>query len=611
MNEVLDFSPRLTTLPIVYGSGDFALEVRRRLRQDECDCLAVALPPSFADGVERGIERLPRISLVLQAEASLAREYNGVPVDPCQGIIAALREAMEAGVDRAYVDLEVSAYEEYTLSLPDPYALQKVGLERFLAILLPVLRPPEEGSQRQARIHRMAYELHRLELEYERIVFVCSAIDWPWIRDAYQTRPPYPEHAATASMPFLQGVAEESLYFLLGELPYLTYLYEHRRAEWLADSSLAVDGVKALLLEARDTWLAEQQLERGWLTPHTLSLLLRYVRNLTLMDRRLTPELYNLALAAKQVVGDSFALALVETACQYPPQRLPSELEEVSVGIDRVRDADGEICRWKNRLQGMPRCWRRLPLRPMPPPPQRQQWRLQWDPRGQCSYPPEDRRIESFQRHVREQARLLIGEAEVRTEKFIASLKDGLDLRETLRNWHTGDLYVREIPSARGTVEIVVFLFEVPADPKRYSWRSTWYAEHEEESTLCFFATPFLERMVGPGIGQAIYGGCFFLFPPRPIPDVWQDRRFDFARTLEERLLAGACFHSQEKRVVLVGPRPPLLAWRQMARRYGRQLVYLPLKRFSPALVDRLRRFHVLNGREVRAYAAHFIRELR
>ena len=92
---------------------------------------------------------------------------------------------------------------------------------------------------------------------------------------------------------------------------------------------------------------------------------------------------------------------------------------------------------------------------------------MQWDPYQQCSYPPEDDKIESFNTHVREQAKLLLGEDLARSEKFTSSLKDGLDIRETLRNWHTGDLYVKEIPPARGTIEIVVFLFESPADPER------------------------------------------------------------------------------------------------------------------------------------------------
>lgn len=611
MNPVLDLSPRLSLIPIVHGSADFALEVRRRLRQTAYDCLAVPLPPSFAEPLERGVAMLPQISVVLQREVSLDGDFNYVPVDPCQGVIAGIREAVQAGVDRAYVDLEVAAFEEHGLILPDPYALKEVRLERFLAALLPGLPGPEDGSQLQARIRRMAYELHCLELDYERVVCVCSVADWPWIRQAYRNRMPYSRHSQAAGMPELQRVDENSLYFILGELPYITYLYEHRRAELIADASLSIDGVKALLLEARDSWMAELESGDSWLTPQILSLLLRYVRNLTLLDRRLTPDLYNLALGAKQVVGDDFALALVEAACEYPPQRMPAPMEGIGMGIGRMMDADGEVRACKNRLQGVPRIWRRLPLRPNPPPPRRREWRLMWDPFGQCSYPPEDQRVESFQQHVREQARLLIGEADARTEKFTASLKDGLDIRETLRNWHTGDLYVREIPPSRGNIEVVVFLFETPADPEHFSWQSTWYAEHEEESTLCFFATHFMENMVGPGIGQAVYGGCFFIYPPRPVADIWHDERFDFARTLEERLLAGALFHSREKRVALVAPSPPQLAWRQLARRSGRQLVYLPLKRFSAATVDRLRRFHVLNGKEVRSYAARFIRQLR
>ena len=145
-------------------------------------------------------------------------------------------------------------------------------------------------------------------------------------------------------------------------------------------------------------------------------------------------------------------------------------------------------------------------------------------------------------------------------------------------------------------------------DPSLYTPAKCWT---EEESTLAFYSTNFLDNMVGPGIGQALYGGCLFIFPPRPIPDIWRDPRLSFCRSLEEQLLAAALLHSREKRVVLVAPEPPKLAWRQLARRYRKQLVYLPLKRFSASTVDRLRRFHVLNSREVRSYASRFIRDFR
>ena len=611
-NPVLDLSDRLTVLPILYGSGDFALEVRRRLLDYRPDCVALPLPPSFADAVERGVEALPHISVALQREVTLDAAYNFVPIDPCQGVIAAVRTAMDLGVDRAYVDLEVASYEEQQIVLPDPYALKDVPFERFIAALLPVLPAPDEGGQRQERICRMAYELHRLELEHERVAFVCSVADWPWLRQAYAERADYPQHERTVAMPTCRSLAAECLYFALGELPYITHMYEHRRAEMIADATLAIDGVKLLLIEARDSWLAARDRpDHHGMGPQQMRLLLRYVRNLTLLERRLTPDLYNLALAAKQVGGDEFALSLLEVACDYPPQRLAEPEDALAMGLGRIVDEDGQSRPAKNRLQGQARIWRSLPLKPHPPEPKQQQWSQQWDPYGQCSYPPEDTHIERFQQHVRQQARILLGEDQVKVEKFQSSLKDGLDLRETLRNWHTGSIYVREVPATRGSVEVVVFLFDTPADPHRYTWRSTWYAEHGEESTLAFFATPFTHQMVGPGIGQATYGGCSFLFPPRPIPDIWSDRRLHSAQTLEERLLAGALLHSRERRVVLVAPNPPAAHWRRMARKMERQIVYIPLKRFSSATIDRLRRFHVLNGKEVRSYAARFIRSMR
>ena len=236
-------------------------------------------------------------------------------------------------------------------------------------------------------------------------------------------------------------------------------------------------------------------------------------------------------------------------------------------------------------------------------------WKYFWDPYGQCSWTPEDRKIESFNLHVREQARALIGEDLARSEKFTSSIKDGIDIRETLRHWYEGDIYVKEIPPSRGAVEVVVLIFEMNADPDQYPWRQTWYSEHEAESTLCFYATPYLENMIGPGIGQSTYGGCFLLFPPRYIPNIWEDPRLNFARTLEERLLAGAMFHTTEPQITLVSPKAPLLRWRQIARRLRKRIIHIPLSRFSLQTLQRLRRFHVLNGKEVRSYAARFIRE--
>jgi hypothetical protein len=157
-------------------------------------------------------------------------------------------------------------------------------------------------------------------------------------------------------------------------------------------------------------------------------------------------------------------------------------------------------------------------------------------------------------------------------------------------------------------LDAVVMLFDAPADPRDYPWRTTWFAEHQNESTLAFFATDFRAEMVGPGIGLATYGGALFLFPPVSIPDVWTDDRLDFCETLEERLLAAACVHSQCPHIALLSALPPGAGWRKLARRFQKKWVPMPLAGFSQSTLQQLRMVHVLNGHQVRSFAADFIR---
>ncbi|MDP6507222.1 MAG: hypothetical protein QF886_26580, partial [Planctomycetota bacterium] len=124
------------------------------------------------------------------------------------------------------------------------------------------------------------------------------------------------------------------------------------------------------------------------------------------------------------------------------------------------------------------------------------------------------------------------------------------------------------------------------------------------------FATDYQNKLVGPGIAEAYYGGAFFLFPPRFILDIWQDPRIASIQGLEDKLLAGAFLNSKEKHVALVSPKAPKRSWRQLAGQFGKKIIHLPLQRFSQQTVENLRRFHVLNGKEVRSYASEFIREM-
>lgn len=618
---VLSISEKITALPVIHGSGDFAIEVRRFMLEHDFDCLAVPLPPSFQGGTEEAILQLPGVTLVLQEETppfttgdwspgtdreeDQVRRASYVPIDPCQPVITALRIAQQEHVSRAYVDPETDCWQPTTAILPDPYALKRVSLDQFTSALLPGLSRPADAAA-QERVNHIAGRLRELEADHEAILLVCSLTDWPWIREAYQ-RQTQPIGEVEVEATRTCAVDPRTLLFLLGELPYVTGLYETARARLDDDENLSIDGLKQLLLETRDRYQAELKSRARKITPQLLTGYFRYVRNLSLIERRLTPDLYTLVVAAQQTAGDEFAIHLAETARDYPYAD-PLPFDELQMGIDRGRLPGGDTVELVSRLPGPPVTWRSCRLNPRPPREEQQEWQMQWDPHRQCSWPPDDDSIERFRTHVKDTALGLLGADLARTEKFTTSLRDGLDIRETLRNWHTGDLYVKVLPPTRGDLDCVLMFFDSPADPRDYPWRITWMAEHHDESTLALFATDFHEEMAGPGIGVATYGGAMFLFPPRPVPEIWQDPRFDFVDTLEERLLAAACHYSRERHIAVLSHAPPGPGWRRLARRHKRKLIHVPLSRFSQETVERLRQVHVLNGQHVRSYAAHFIR---
>ena len=75
------------------------------------------------------------------------------------------------------------------------------------------------------------------------------------------------------------------------------------------------------------------------------------VRNLSLIERRMTPDLYTLVTAAQQIAGDQFAICLAETTREYPfVPELP--FPTLTAAIGRGRLADGEIVEMKSRLPG-------------------------------------------------------------------------------------------------------------------------------------------------------------------------------------------------------------------------------------------------------------------
>lgn len=630
VSGVLQVDERLNLLPVVHGSADSAMQIRHWLLEHPPKCLAIPLPPSFFAPVMEGILELPNPSIVLQPfEPTFQSEYKPesedtddeeiprysyVPIDPCQPVIAALRLAVEEHWRIEFIDEENPDYIPFTASLPDPYALKHLSLEKFATACLPWLTPPATREVIQ-RLEHQARRLRELKKKHSQVTMLTALQEWPWLRDRIKTDQTHPQAANIDSneiefqYPERFATDPRTLIFLFGELPYITAFYEHQRKKLDENTQLTIDGVKHLLLSARSSYMQDFGKRARRITPLLMSQCLKYMRNLTLMQKRLTPDLYTMVVASQQIMGDQFAIHLVNTAKEYGYYDDVSPLPIVKLGIDQARLPDGEIVKTISRLPGPPVVWRSLELRKSPEKMDQTKWAMQWNPYQQCSWPPEDELIESFRTRVFERAKSIMGADLARTEKFSTSILDGIDIRETLRHWYDGDIYVKVLPPSVGTLDACVMLFENNVDPRQYPWRTTWYAEHKDESTLAFFATNFGQEMIGPGIALATYGGAMFLYPPVKIPDIWHDRSLDFTDTLEDRLIAAACKYCRGRHVALLSPTAPGANLRRLAKRYGRKLVHVPLSQFNDAMIQQLRMVHVLNGKEVRSYASHFIRK--
>ena len=114
--------------------------------------------------------------------------FSYVPIDPCQGVIAALRTALGERIARAFIDLETPRFEAALGDLPRPLrpeAGQPRGVRRRGPAGDPAAPRPASTPSGSPGWPTGCIELER---RYRSILLVCSLLDWPWIRDAYERR---------------------------------------------------------------------------------------------------------------------------------------------------------------------------------------------------------------------------------------------------------------------------------------------------------------------------------------------------------------------------------------------------------------------------------------
>jgi hypothetical protein len=596
----------LTLLPFLHGRITYARQIREILLKRKFDCIAVDIPELFESDLIAAVDMLPIIWMVYARSAGGKLFY--VPVDPCDAAIEGIRQGLQNGIDVCCVGYNDLQKPSPVGALPDDFAAEKIGFNRFNSLVLYSIGNKEDGSPEDIESSYIAQRLLHLKTKHKNIVVLVH-------HRHYVRVVAHLQREITCNLQFgkpdsfsieSKAIYPEHLYFALGELPFIAGKYEKQRQDIFADPFDILETIKDLFRETRDEY-SEDQSEINALSPSRIKIALTFLRNLTVMSGRLVPSLPDIIDAAKGVGGNAFALRILKSAKYYPFILFDSE--SVKVGIDKVvLPGSNEPFDAVNLFRDTELHWRTISIRPDPSLLQKRKYRFGWNPYSMCSHVPEDVKVERFNDYVRKKSLKILVEDYVKTEKFSTSVKDGIDIRETLRNWSTGSIYVKEVPPSRGRVDTVVIIFDQDHD-ERYTHQTTWYAEHEDESTLTFYATSALEDMIGPGIAKCHYGGLSLLFPPRHIPDIFQITNDSSFPDLASRLAFGAMLFSNEKVISYIAARKPGTFLKSLASKHKKHLLWIPLNTFSSETIAKIRRFHILNGKIVRNWAQRFIGE--
>jgi len=579
---------------------EFAIEVRRRLLRERPSVVAVELPVFLAQAYRKAVERLPQITVLLYPDEHSQEQAVYVPVEPADPFTEAVRTGLEIGAEILFADPDLGDRLHVPDRYPDPYAVRRIGLQKYIERyrLWPQPRTPE--IERHAA--GLAWKLQGAD-PLAQVVVVLSLNLLDPVLDAMEVPQEAPPRRLLPRMVDMVNPHPDCLAEITIEYPYLQHRYEEFRRRMNPEA--LVDRPRVQLSVFREAEAAYQKNAGEKLEHWQRRLLARYTRNLALAAGDLTASLFDLTVAARSIVDDNYAWEVWETANRYPAQQVESDLETVRLSGEEIWRETRKI-RLRRRLPRPKQRLRPASLKPRPKEKLPGEWARQFRGNAICSYPPEDIVVEDYGRRLKQKARSILSEERSRTEPFTTSLLDGIDLRETIRNWYQGKIYVRQFHKIAGEVGSLVVVFDEDRQ-NRYSWLTTWLGEHQNESDMAFYSTNPFEHLVGPGIGRAEYGGFLMSLPPGRMADIWTDPDYDFAETKPERLLLAGLDYSIHRYVVYVAARPPRSIFRQIAYRLGRTILYLPLGQLPSDKLKKIRVVHVLDSYERRKEAARYI----
>jgi hypothetical protein len=589
-----------TYFPVVPGRLEFSIELRQAILNARPRIVAVELPGSLEDSYLQALARLPEMSVIVYPDSRDEERGIYVPVEPADPFCEAVRTGLEIDAEVIFIEPDSGDRPHLPDTYPDPYAVRYIGIEKYIEAYR--LHPLERTDEIAAHAAGMAWKLQGADPLASVFVVVSLNMLDPLL-DAMEAPQDPPSRAQPSDIRLLNP-HPDCLAEITVEYPYLQDRYEIYRTTMSPRELIDRPKVQFDLLREAESQYTKNTGDK--IEYWQRRMLARFTRNLASINGDLLAGVFDLTVAARSVVDDNYAYEVWQMANRYMPQKASSDLletvnlsgEEVWLNTKKLR-LRRRLPRPKQRL--VPHALKRRKKEKF-----EGEWAQKTDGTAICSYPPEDLLIEDYGRFLKRKAKSMLSEERSRTEPFTTSILDGVDLRETIRNWHENKIYVRQLDRIAGEVGAAVVIFDEDRDG-RYGYLTTWLGEHQNESDMAFYSTFPFEHLVGPGIGRAEYGGLLMTLPPRRMVDVWSDPDYDFAQNKPERLLLAALDYSQQRFVVYVASKPPRSIFRSIAAHLNRRIVYIPIGALNPTKLKKIRVVHVLDSYARREEAKEYL----
>jgi hypothetical protein len=649
--------PGVRVLPVIHDRIDMASVVRAVLAELDPAGVAVELPTTLREHVLRAIRRLPKISLVISQEPGEgALVWTSAPGEP---FVEALRWAWERERPVFFVDPDISYRQRHADRVPDPQALWSLGPERFLGILVDQGDKAPRSEKDRLRESGMAHYIKeaRDQTPEGALLTLIGAAHVRGVERHLQTPTAEPFARVRRANVEIRHLHPESMTALLPDAPLAHTVFEILKEGEVAEDvdlapalsrkvSLVKYGLRVITGQKDEdkkkrpfhvaryaaryasqkplgglpvpdrvalqsvVWRIgsgsyEQQTQES-AKPWQRSLFFDFSRRYARIQAVLVPGLYEWVVAARGVGDDNLAWEVFDAARTYPWQEEKAEILPVRVDGNEL-DLGTRKITFRKRFFRVKQRPVRVPVREHKGTDDPDQWIEAFDMSGLCSYRPEDFVIEDYAHFLQQKAVSILSIERKRTEPFVASMLDGLDMRETLRNLHENRVYVQELGRAPGEAGSVVVIFDRDLKGNRFPYCMTWLGEDDQESDMAFYSTNPAEQVVGPGIMRATYGGLVMSYPPRRMLDVWQDREYRFAREKADVLLMAGIDYSEEKLVVHVAKDPPTELMTRYASAQKKRIIHIPIGSLSPVTLKKIRVVHLLAGHDKRAVAKDYI----